>query len=54
MLPQQLIENLRDIKGFDEAAFMQVHASGEQVTSVRFNPDKLVNGPERFREQSEE
>jgi 16S rRNA C967 or C1407 C5-methylase (RsmB/RsmF family)/NOL1/NOP2/fmu family ribosome biogenesis protein len=44
MLPQQLIENLRDIKGFDEAAFMQVHASGEQVTSVRFNPDKLVNG----------
>ena len=40
MLPQQLISSLKDVKGFDEKAFLQVHASGEQVTSVRLNPDK--------------
>jgi len=44
MLPQQLIESLKDVKGFDEAAFKEVHASGEQVTSVRLNPDKMING----------
>ena len=44
MLPQQLIESLKDVKGFDEAAFKEVHASGEQVTSVRLKPDKMING----------
>lgn len=44
MLPQQLIENLKGIKGFDEDAFLSVHASGHQVTSIRLNPAKQVNG----------
>jgi len=44
MLPQQLIESLKDVNGFDEAAFRQVHESGEQVTSIRLNPLKKVNG----------
>jgi 16S rRNA C967 or C1407 C5-methylase (RsmB/RsmF family)/NOL1/NOP2/fmu family ribosome biogenesis protein len=43
MLPHQLIENLQNVKGFDETAFKAVHASGEQVTSVRLNPDKMVD-----------
>jgi 16S rRNA C967 or C1407 C5-methylase (RsmB/RsmF family)/NOL1/NOP2/fmu family ribosome biogenesis protein len=43
MLPQSLIESLQNIKGFDEEAFKKVHASGEKVTSVRLNPDKMVN-----------
>jgi 16S rRNA C967 or C1407 C5-methylase (RsmB/RsmF family) len=44
MLPQRLIESLKSVKGFDEAAFRQVHNSGEQVTSIRLNQAKKVNG----------
>lgn len=40
MLPQALIESLQSIKGFDETAFLNVHASGEQVTSIRLNVSK--------------
>jgi 16S rRNA C967 or C1407 C5-methylase (RsmB/RsmF family)/NOL1/NOP2/fmu family ribosome biogenesis protein len=39
-LPKQLIESLAGIKGFDQEAFEIVHASGEQVTSIRLNPFK--------------
>lgn len=42
-LPQQLIQSLQHIKGFDEVSFTAVHQSGEQVTSIRFNP--LKSGP---------
>ncbi|HEX4371860.1 MAG TPA: RNA methyltransferase [Puia sp.] len=40
-LPHKLISSLEKIKGFDKEAFEKVHASGEQITSVRFNPLKL-------------
>lgn len=40
LLPQQLIQSLQGVKGFDKDAFEQVHASGDQVTSIRFNPPK--------------
>lgn len=45
-LPELLLESLRDIKGFDKEEFEKVHASGEQVTSIRMNPFKpvVVNG----------
>jgi 16S rRNA C967 or C1407 C5-methylase (RsmB/RsmF family)/NOL1/NOP2/fmu family ribosome biogenesis protein len=45
-LPQQLLESLTGIAGFDKEAFIQVHESGEQVTSVRVNAAKasIVNG----------
>ncbi len=45
-LPQQLLESLTGIAGFDKEAFIQVHESGEQVTSVRVNKAKasMVNG----------
>jgi 16S rRNA C967 or C1407 C5-methylase (RsmB/RsmF family)/NOL1/NOP2/fmu family ribosome biogenesis protein len=40
-LPHKLIQSLEKIKGFDKEAFEKVHASTEQITSVRFNPAKL-------------
>lgn len=49
-LPPALLETLAHNKGFDRAAFEAVHASGEQVTSVRYNPAKLslLKGDEPF------
>lgn len=43
-LPSQLINSLAGIKGFDREAFENVHASGEQVTSIRINPSKWAEG----------
>ncbi len=43
MLPTELIQSLQNIKSFTEDAFVQVHHSGEQVTSVRLNPGKIFN-----------
>ena len=40
-LPEKLLQSLEAIKGFDREAFEKVHASGEQVTSIRINPQKL-------------
>lgn len=39
-IPQPLLDSLAGIDGYDKAAFEQVHASGEQVTSIRLNPFK--------------
>jgi 16S rRNA C967 or C1407 C5-methylase (RsmB/RsmF family)/NOL1/NOP2/fmu family ribosome biogenesis protein len=39
-IPQQLLHSLEGVKGFNKEAFEQVHASGEQITSIRLNPDK--------------
>jgi 16S rRNA C967 or C1407 C5-methylase (RsmB/RsmF family)/NOL1/NOP2/fmu family ribosome biogenesis protein len=41
VLPQQLLDSLINVKGFDKEAFEKVHASGEQITSIRVNPFKL-------------
>ncbi|THU39885.1 RNA methyltransferase [Niastella caeni] len=43
-LPQQLLDSLTGIAGFDKEAFVQVHESGEQVVSVRVNPFKSEIG----------
>jgi 16S rRNA C967 or C1407 C5-methylase (RsmB/RsmF family)/NOL1/NOP2/fmu family ribosome biogenesis protein len=40
-LPGTLLQSLEGINGFDKEAFEQVHASGEQVTSIRINPHKI-------------
>src|SRR6188768_1082996 len=40
-LPQALLDSLEGVKGFDEKAFVEVHESGKQVTSIRINPFKL-------------
>lgn len=42
-LPSSLLHSLIGLKGFDENAFVQVHESGEQITSVRLNPGKIFN-----------
>lgn len=39
-LPSALLASLQTVKGFDEKAFIQVHQSGEQITSIRINPSK--------------
>jgi 16S rRNA C967 or C1407 C5-methylase (RsmB/RsmF family)/NOL1/NOP2/fmu family ribosome biogenesis protein len=42
-LPEVFLRSLIDSKGFDREAFEKVHASAEQVTSIRLNPSKPVN-----------
>ena len=39
-LPEKLLQSLQSIEGFDRDAFVKVHASAEQVTSIRLNPLK--------------
>lgn len=39
-LPEKLIQSLQNINGFNEAEFVKNHQSGEQITSIRFNPLK--------------
>jgi 16S rRNA C967 or C1407 C5-methylase (RsmB/RsmF family)/NOL1/NOP2/fmu family ribosome biogenesis protein len=41
-LPHSLLDSLEGIPGFDRKPFEDVHASGEQVTSLRINPAKGV------------
>ena len=41
-LPAELLRSLQGVNGFDENAFVKVHESGEQVTSIRVNPFKVV------------
>ncbi len=41
-IPSALLESLKDLPGYDEASFIQVHNSGEQVVSVRLNPSKKI------------
>jgi 16S rRNA C967 or C1407 C5-methylase (RsmB/RsmF family)/NOL1/NOP2/fmu family ribosome biogenesis protein len=36
-LPAAFLNSLEGIKGYDKAAFLDVHEQGQQVTSVRFN-----------------
>ena len=40
-LPGELLISLKDVPGFDEASFIDVHASGEKVTSIRINQKKI-------------
>ncbi|HET6996433.1 MAG TPA: RsmB/NOP family class I SAM-dependent RNA methyltransferase, partial [Chitinophagaceae bacterium] len=39
------MNSLTSIAGFDREAFEKVHASGEQITSIRINPSKLSEAP---------
>jgi 16S rRNA C967 or C1407 C5-methylase (RsmB/RsmF family)/NOL1/NOP2/fmu family ribosome biogenesis protein len=40
-LPKELLSSLVGLPGFDETAFLAVHNSGEQITSIRINPNKI-------------
>lgn len=41
-LPKALIESLKNVQGFDQEAFEEAHTNGEQVTSIRINPNKIT------------
>ncbi|CAN5899121.1 rRNA cytosine-C5-methyltransferase [soil metagenome] len=41
--PAALLASLQTVKGFDEDSFLRVHESGEQITSVRRNANKIIN-----------
>ena len=41
-LPQDLLNSLKAVPGFDEGAFKAVHGSAERITSVRLNPLKNI------------
>ena len=42
MLPNLLIQSLKNIKGFNECSFLEVHSVAKQITSIRLNPDKII------------
>lgn len=42
ILPVEMISSLQGVAGFDEQQFLAIHSRQEQVTSVRFNPIKLL------------
>ena len=41
-LPGEFLDSLIGVKGFEKEAFEKVHATGEQVTSIRINSSKPV------------
>jgi 16S rRNA C967 or C1407 C5-methylase (RsmB/RsmF family)/NOL1/NOP2/fmu family ribosome biogenesis protein len=43
-LPEKLLQSLEGVAGFNRSSFEEIHQSGEQVTSIRLNPRKVVNG----------
>ena len=47
------MNSLTDAKGFDKEAFERIHASGEQITSIRFNPFKPIVKGERSKVKDE-
>ena len=42
-LPQSLLQSLANVPGFNPETFEAVHASGEQVTSIRLNAEKTTD-----------
>jgi 16S rRNA C967 or C1407 C5-methylase (RsmB/RsmF family)/NOL1/NOP2/fmu family ribosome biogenesis protein len=42
-LPKELLSSLQGLPGYDAAAFEAIHASGQQVTSIRINPAKVAD-----------
>ena len=42
MLPPLLLKSLQHVKGFHQPSFEAVHQSGNQVTSIRINPQKSL------------
>jgi NOL1/NOP2/sun family putative RNA methylase len=47
VLPEQLLQSLQTVNGFDRDRFVDVHETGEQVVSLRFNPSKINPGEEK-------
>ncbi len=45
-LPTSFITSLQNAPGFEEAPFVAVHESGQQLVSIRINPAKIDTPPE--------
>jgi 16S rRNA C967 or C1407 C5-methylase (RsmB/RsmF family)/NOL1/NOP2/fmu family ribosome biogenesis protein len=43
-LPAALLRSLQEVDGFHEESFKEVHESGDQIVSVRYNPAKVSTG----------
>jgi 16S rRNA C967 or C1407 C5-methylase (RsmB/RsmF family)/NOL1/NOP2/fmu family ribosome biogenesis protein len=41
-LPTSLTNSLLNVKGFNKETFEKAHETGQQITSIRFNPSKTV------------
>lgn len=50
-LPPPLLSSLQSVTGYDEESFIEVHESGEQVTSIRINPYK-IESPQQLKFQT--
>ncbi len=48
VLPASFLSSLQNVKGFNNNSFEAIHASGEQVTSIRINPAKWTLDTNRF------
>jgi 16S rRNA C967 or C1407 C5-methylase (RsmB/RsmF family)/NOL1/NOP2/fmu family ribosome biogenesis protein len=47
MIPEALLKSLEGVEGFDKKSFIDVHQSGEPVTSIRVNPARnLESNPQ--------
>jgi 16S rRNA C967 or C1407 C5-methylase (RsmB/RsmF family)/NOL1/NOP2/fmu family ribosome biogenesis protein len=44
-VPDELLQSLRGVEGFDENAFIEVHQDNSQVVSIRINPKKIHASP---------
>src|SRR5215203_4807606 len=42
VIPQELFKSLGNVPGFNQKAFEEVHASSEQITSIRINSSKTA------------
>lgn len=40
-LPEQLISSLKNVQGFNEKSFIEIHDTDKPVTSIRFNQHKI-------------
>lgn len=43
MLPQQFLTSIEHVAGYNKDAFIAIHESKEQVTTIRLNKQKVVN-----------
>ena len=48
LLPDLLLQSLKNVDGFNETDFVAVHESGEKIISIIINPAKKFNPDEHF------
>ena len=44
-VPNELLQSLQNVEGFDEKSFIDVHNNRGQVVSIRINPRKITHPP---------